>query len=135
MDGHDYSQKLTHSGNNLDLKTKLALEATGKVSNASLAISRNIRDFSNMIEHVAANEEKNGNHAASSPEVSVLDNWKNVWRGRDQRSDGTGDKCESRCPLDPVNRTLDLRVRAAGKMASEPASDLLSCGRSMKFRR
>lgn len=137
MDGEDSTAQsgLTHSGNNLDLKAKLALETTGKVSNASLAISGNIRDFADMVEHVAANEEEDGNHAASSPEVSVLNNWKNVRRGGDQRSDGTGDKGKGRCPLEPVYGTLDLRVRAAGKMTGEPASDLLSGGWPMKFLR
>lgn len=76
-----------------------------------------------MAEHVAADEEEDGNHASRSPEVAALNNWKNIWQSSDQNGDGTGQESDGRSPLQVIDRTLELGVRAAGKVTNKPGMD------------
>lgn len=73
--------QLTHGGDDLSFQPQLTLKATGKVSDPSFAVSGNVRNLANMVEHVSADEEEDGNHATSGPKVTALHNGKNVWRG------------------------------------------------------
>jgi hypothetical protein len=63
---------LTYSGDNLCLQSKLVLETTSKITYSTLAVTRNIRDLADMIEHVPAREEKNRNQADCGPKVAIL---------------------------------------------------------------
>jgi hypothetical protein len=67
-------ERLTHSCNDLCFQTVLIGKSTSKVAYAASSISSNVRHFSNVIEHVAACEEKDSNQANSGPKVSVLNN-------------------------------------------------------------
>lgn len=46
--------RLTHSGNDLCLKTELVLETTSEVADSTLAIGSDVRDFADVVEHVSA---------------------------------------------------------------------------------
>jgi hypothetical protein len=81
-----------------------------------------------VVEHVATDEEEDGNHASGSPDVSTLDNGKNVWRSGNDNSDGTSDEGEQRRPLDPIDRASNFWVRTSWEMTGDPVSDLLSRG-------
>lgn len=73
-------EKLTNSSNNLRLHSKLIGKTTSKVADTALAIAHDVRDFTNMVEHVATGKQKNSNQAEASPEISVPYNRQNVWR-------------------------------------------------------
>ena len=112
--------KLTHSGNDLCLETELVLEATGEVADTTLAISSNVRNLANVIEHVTAGEEQDHDQADGSPEVAVLDNGENVGRGNSQECEDTDNGGCDGDDLNIVDGTLDRRVRRVGKMAAQP---------------
>jgi hypothetical protein len=49
--------KPTNCSNDLGLQTKLVLEASSKVADATLSISGHVWDLSDMVEHVSACKE------------------------------------------------------------------------------
>lgn len=51
---------LTHCSHDLSLQPELVLKPSSKVADATFAVTRNIRDFPDMIEHVPAREEEYG---------------------------------------------------------------------------
>lgn len=71
----------TNGSNDLCLETKLVLEAPGKVSDAALAVTGNVGDFSDVVEHVAGCEEENHDDADGGPEVAVLEEGEDVGTG------------------------------------------------------
>lgn len=66
---------LTDGGNDLRFKTELVLESSSEVRNSTVAISSDVRDLANVIEHVAACEKQNGHQADGRPYVAVLYDW------------------------------------------------------------
>ena len=68
----------THAGHNLCFHPKLIRKSSCKIRDTSFAISCHIRDFSYVIEHVAARKQQNRDQAKSSPEISILYDWQNV---------------------------------------------------------
>lgn len=74
------SQALTHCCDNLRLQAKLILESASNIRNAAFAVSGNIWNFTDVVEHVAADKEENSNHATGRPNVSVLNNGEDVGR-------------------------------------------------------
>lgn len=68
-----------NGSNDLGLKTELVAEATGKVAESALAVALNVWCLPDVVEHVAAGEEKHSDQAECSPEVAVLQDGGNVW--------------------------------------------------------
>lgn len=63
---------LTDSSHDLGFQSKLVLEASCDIADAAMAISNNVWNLPNMVEHMTTNEEENGNQADGSPNVAVL---------------------------------------------------------------
>lgn len=123
MNGIENRCKLTHRGNNLSLETELVLEAACEVADTTLAVGDNVGNLANVVEHVAAREEEHGDQADGGPEVAVLDNRKEVWRGDAEESDHTEHGSGDGDNLHVVDRTNDRWVRSVGEMAAEPCMD------------
>lgn len=115
--------QLTHRCNDLRLKTELVLEATGKVANAALAIGRDVGHLANVVEHVAAGEEKDSDQADGSPQVAVLDNREEVRRSDEKEGQSSDDSGRDSDNLNIVDRADDRWVRCIGEMAAEPRVD------------
>jgi hypothetical protein len=126
-------RKLTHSGNDLCLETKLVLETAGEVGETALAVSASVGHFADVVEHVPACEEKDGDQADGSPKVAVLDDGKKVGRGDCQEGEDTDDGSRDGDDLHIVDRTLDRRVRGVGKVTAQPRVDRLSLVRTDAF--
>ena len=119
------SGRLTHSGDDLSLHAELILEAASKIADASSPILGNVGHLADVIEHVPAGEEQDGDQADGGPDVAVLDDGEKE-RPSDEASSGdAGDKSQSADPPQPVDRALDRRVRSVGHMAREPVMELL----------
>jgi hypothetical protein len=124
--------KLTHCCNNLGLKTVLVLEATSEVADTALAVGLNIGNLADVVEHVSAREEQNGDQADGSPEVAVLNDWQEVRCGDGKEGEDTDDSGCYGDDLHVVDRTLDGWVGRVGEMAAEPCVDgfgLVGAGR------
>jgi len=70
----------------------LVLEATSEVAYTAPSIRCHIWHFPNVIEHVSAREQQDGDQTDGSPEVAVLDDGENVGR----RDGEEGDDAEHR---------------------------------------
>ena len=79
-------RQLTERCHNLRFQTKLGLETVGKVGNSTMAITGNIGNVANMVEHVSTCEEQDGDQADGSPNVSVLNDWQHIRRSSHQDS-------------------------------------------------
>jgi hypothetical protein len=79
-----------------------------------------------VVEHVSAGEEQDGDQADGSPEVTVLDDRKQVGCGDGQECEDTDDSSRDGDDLHIVDRTLDRWVRRVGKMTAKPCVDRLS---------
>ena len=122
-----FTRILTHSSNNLALKTELVAETSGKVADATLAVARNVGNLTNVVEHMAAGEEQHSDQAERSPQVTVLQNGDDVGRSDDDEGENSKDGGGHGDDLDPVNRTGDLGLRRiGGELAGDPGVDLLS---------
>lgn len=108
---------LTHASNDLSLHTILVLETIGKVADASLSITSHIRNLADVVEHVSAGEEQDGDEGNGGPDVAALDDGEYVGPGDVGKGEAAGCDDKGRDPLDPVDRPLDGRVRAAGHVA------------------
>jgi hypothetical protein len=117
--------KLTHSGNDLGLETELVLETAGEVADTALAISSNVGNLADVVEHVSAGEEQNSDQADGSPEVAVLDDREQVGCSNSQEGEDTNDSSSDGDYLHIVDRTLDWWVRRIGKMTAKPCVDRL----------
>lgn len=81
----------------MGLHAKLIRKSTGKVADASLSIARNIRDFPDVIEHMAAGEEQDNDQADGSPEVAILDNRQDIRPGDPEKAEAAQcNGCEDR---------------------------------------
>lgn len=63
----------THGSHDLALQSKLLLWGRAEVRDSTTTIAADIRHLPDMVEDVARDEEQDGNDAARSPEVSVLE--------------------------------------------------------------
>jgi hypothetical protein len=115
-----YRYRLTHRGNDLSLETELVLEAASEVANTALAISSNVGNLANVVEHVSAGKEQDSDQADGSPEVAVLDDREEVGCGDSQECEDTDDSSRDSDDLHIVDRTLDRWVRRVGKMTAKP---------------
>jgi hypothetical protein len=124
--------KLTHCSNDLGLETVLVLEATSEVADTALAVGLHVGDLADVVEHVSAREEQNGDQADGSPEVAVLDDGQEVRCGDGEEGEDTDDSGCYGNDLHVVDRALDGWVGRVGKMAAEPSVDgfgLVGAGR------
>lgn len=115
--------KLTHCSNDLSLETELVLEATGKVANATLAVGLNVGDLADVVEHVSAREEQNGDQTDGSPEVAVLNDRKEIRCGDCEEGEDADDSGSHGDDLHIVDRATDWWVRRVGEMAAKPCVD------------
>lgn len=120
-----YEGEHTHGGDNLGLKAELVLEATCKVADAATAITRHVWHLSNVVEHLATDEEEDRDQADGSPEVSALKHRQQI-RPHQVKDSQAARGCDRRNdPSQPVNRPLDRWVWTVGRVAGEPLVDLL----------
>jgi hypothetical protein len=56
----------------LGFQTVLIGKSPSKIADTTSSITSNIRNFSDMVEHMAACEEKDSNQANSCPKVAIL---------------------------------------------------------------
>ena len=111
-----YSER-THRSNNLRLKPILILKPASKVTYTSLAIRNHIRDFSNVVEHVSAREEENGNQADGGPSVPVLDHGQDVWCRDCEEGDHAQDCGEDEGDFEVVDWSDEGWVWDVGELA------------------
>lgn len=104
--------ELTHGSDNLSLETKLVLETTGKVGNATLAVACDIGDLADVVEHVTTGEEQNGDQADGSPEVAALNDGQCVRGSYGESGNGSEDGSGGGNDLDPVDGAHNRRGRA-----------------------
>ena len=76
----DIGLRLTYGCDDLCLHPKLHRKPTGKVANASFAITNDVWHSPDVIEHVSTCKKKDRNQAGCGPDVSVPNNWQDVWR-------------------------------------------------------
>lgn len=113
----------------MGFQSKLVLEASCNIADAAMAISNNIWNFPNMVEHMATNEEENGDQADGSPNIAVLDDRQHISRRTCQRSANTEDNSHGGGPSKPVEGSLHRRVWSIRKLPRYPGMNLLSCRR------
>jgi hypothetical protein len=123
-------RRLTHSCNNLCLQAILIGETASKVADAPTSITSNVRHLSNVIEHVAASEQKNSDQADGSPDVAILNNWKNIRPGNAQKSNCSQNRSGDSNATNPIDWTVHRRMWSVGEMSRYPRMDLLSCLRT-----
>lgn len=63
---------LTQRGHDLGLQAKLLLETGRNVANSTSSIASDIRNLADVVEHVSAGKEQDGDEADGGPEVSAL---------------------------------------------------------------
>lgn len=117
---------LTEGRDNLRLQAELVLEAACKIRDAASPISSDVWHLADVVVHVTAGEEQNGNKAASCPDVAALDDGENVRPGNKCKCSATEQDHDSRHQAYPVHRPLDRRMRSVWKVSRNPAVDLLS---------
>ena len=74
---------LTHRSHNLRLHPELILKPAREIAHPSFTIRHHIWHLADMIEHVPAGEEQDGDEGDGSPEIAVLDDGQDV-RCRDR---------------------------------------------------
>lgn len=62
----------------MGLKTELIAEASSKIADSAFSVAGDIWNLPDMVEHVAAREQKHGNETDRGPEVAVLQDRHNV---------------------------------------------------------
>lgn len=118
-------EKHTHGCNDLRLHSILVLEPTGKVADATFTVARDIWNLADVVEHVTASEEQNGDEADGGPDVAALSNGPDVGPSDVAQGGSARDEGEDGEPLYPVEGPLDGRMWAVRCMASDPVVDLL----------
>lgn len=124
--GREVGDQHTHGSDNLCFQTELVLETASKVGETTLAVTRDIRNLPDVVEHVARSEEQNGNEGDGGPEVTVLEDGKEIWASDGSEGDEAKDRDGADDQLLPVEGTLEVRGWRIGKMAREPIVDRLS---------
>lgn len=117
--------ELTQSRNDLGLDAELVLESTCEIRNVAPFILRDVGHLSDVVEHMAAREEDNGDQGKRGPEVPVLDDGLYVVErsgngGHDAQAEDGGDD-----DAHPVDGPMDRRVGPVGCKAREPRMDLV----------
>lgn len=124
-------ETLTDSRDNLRFKAELVLETSSEVRNPTLTVSSNVWDLANVVEHVAACEEKNRHQADGRPDVAVLDNRQNIRRSSGQCSSYSQQNRDPSRPAHVVDGSLHRRCRSAGHMSRKPGMNVLSSSSTM----
>jgi len=114
---------LTHCGNNLCLETELVLKTTGKIGKATLAITGDIWNLADVIEHMARGEEQDGNKGEGGPEVSVLEDREDIGTSNSSKSDEAENGDSGDDELHPVEGTLEGWGWGRGEMTGDPGMD------------
>lgn len=86
-----------------------------------------------MVEHVSASEQQDRNQADGSPNISVLDDWHQIWPCYTQerhRAENSGRYGYHSCPVDGP---FDLRMRSIGKISGNPCVHLLCTLGSLEY--
>lgn len=102
---------LTDGGNYLGLQTILTLETACEVANTTLSVSSHIRHLADVVKHMPTGEEQDGDEADGCPDVSVLNDRKNVWRCSHQQADADNGDCSNRYPFRPIDGTPNRGMR------------------------
>lgn len=103
----------------------MVLEATCKVADTALAVASDVGNLADVVEHVAAREEEDGDQADGGPDIAVLDDGKNVGPGDKGDSDGSEGHSRASNPPHPVDRALNRRVRTIRDVSRDPSMNLL----------
>jgi hypothetical protein len=115
-----YRYRLTHRGNDLSFETELILEAASEVADTALAISSDVGNLADVVEHVSAGEEQNSDQADGSPEVAVLDDREEVGCSDSQECEDTDDGSRDSDDLHIVDGALNRWVKRVGEMTTKP---------------
>lgn len=115
--------KLTNCSNNLRLQTKLGLETSSKVADATLSITRHVWNLSDMVEHMSTCKEENSDQADGSPKIPVLDDRGEVWCGNGEEGDETENSGCNSHSLDIVEWSRHRGLLALRKVSSDPSVD------------
>lgn len=119
------SQDTVNTCDDLRLESELIAETSSEVANASLAIARNVRCLSDVVEHVATREEENGDQANCSPEVAILDNGDDIGRSNSDECNKSKDADSYGDDLDPIDGAGDRGLGdITGDLAGNPGMDL-----------
>ena len=70
--------RLTHGSDDLSLKSVLVLEAVGEIAHTSFAITGNVWDLSDVVEHMSASKKQDGDQADGRPKIAVLQDWEKI---------------------------------------------------------
>lgn len=117
---------LTHASYDLGLQTILTGKTTSEITYTTMAIPCHIRNFANVIEHMATREEEDSNQTNSSPNIAVLKNWQKIWPSHKSKRDGPKKgRCNGNATY-PVDRSLDRWVWSIWESTSNPRVNLLS---------
>ena len=122
-DQKSVSREHTHCSNDLRLETELVLEATSKVGDTSLAVTSHVWHLADVVVHVTTGEEEYGNQTDGGPEVTVLDDRKDIWCGDGDKGNATED-CNHCCHnLDIVDRPNDRGMGNTREVSGNPGMD------------
>lgn len=88
-----------------------------------------------MVEHVATREQQDGNQATRSPQVSIPDNGKDVWREDREQGDRTQEDRYGGDQTHVVDWAHKRWLRAFGKMTVDPCIDLVGGDRAVDVSR
>lgn len=116
----------TESSNNLSFHAKLVLESARKVADAATAIASNVWHLPYVVEHMTAGKQKDGNQADGGPEIPILDDGQDVWRGRNCQSTYSEDYDDGRSPPQVIDGPLDWGMWSVRQVACDPCVNLLS---------
>lgn len=120
-----YSNGLTYSCNNLCLHPKLSCKTPGNIIDTSLTIADDIGYSSDLIEHVTTRKEENGDQANRSPDISITDNWQNVWRQYCEKGHCTHCKRNRRNKPFVVDRAYKRGLGSLWQMSADPGVELV----------
>ncbi len=100
-------------------------ETPSKVRDTAFSITSDVGHFSNVVEHLAACEEKDDDQTDGSPKIPVLDDGRNIWMGdTDEGGDTEGDSSAGD-KSKIVDRSGNGRFETLRKVARDPAVDLV----------
>lgn len=118
---------LTNCSNYLRFHSKLIRKATCKVIDTAPAVTSNVRYLADMIEHMPTCKKENCNQTDSGPEISVLENWKNVWRRNREKGEYPHKNSHNGNESHIIHRPDKLRFWALGKVSINPRVKLVGC--------
>jgi hypothetical protein len=116
----------TERGHYLSLQAKLLLEARRNIADASLSVTSDVRNFSNVVEHMATDEQKDGHERHSSPQVAALHDGIDISPEQYACSSDSNNGRDNRDPFNVVDGSLYFRVRSIRHVAGDPGVNYLS---------